>query len=352
MYGFILIILSISYFIIAQNQDPHLFIDTIFLKLSFSFMIELEKKDVNKHKIPETCGFFIFFKEEKVLHFSKSINLNATIRTLLTKNSDNENILKLNSHTKTISYQTTENIFEALLVEKKFSLHNTAEFKFDNSANYAYLAVDFTPPYFRLKEDTQGNSFYVGPFINRFLVLDALESFHQFFQYPACENEKYPCSKLRDASCKGWCQKENLEIYDLIIKSYLQINQKNLINLELKQNEMMENLDFIEAENIKRYSNDISKFYELIIFFLVTKELKINLKTCKINNGLIKQIDGNNFSLPEIKYRNNEMMAFNKNEFAERWIIFKQLKNEKTINKIYKKNLLKMKSYFRKLNEV
>ncbi len=218
-----------------------------------------------------------------------------------------------------------ENILEALLNENKLKLENVAGFKFDKFDNYVYLAVEPKPPYISIKEDTQKNIFYVGPFRDRFFLLDALDSFQQFFGEPT---------------------------FELIINSYLQVNQQNLKELETKLNENMENLDFIEAEKIKRFKKHIEKFYELIKFFLITKELNMKLQTCDIKSGMIEKMGNKKFSIPKIEYRKNELMAFNKDEFWERWIIFKHFQNEKTNDEIYERNKTKMVKYFKEFYEI
>ena len=93
----------------------------------------------------------------------------------------------------------------------------------------------------------------------------------------------------------------------------------------------------------------IEKFYDQIRFLLTTKSLDLEITTDKssvsIKNGIITAIkDGSNvFHFPEIssQYRDNELLAFDKEQLSERWIIYSHLQKsrKKYLDKIHKNSV-------------
>jgi len=67
-------------------------------------------------------------------------------------------------------------------------------------------------------------------------------------------------------------------------------------------------------------------------------------------NGIIENRKKNEFPLVTVEFRENEILAFNKDQLSERWIIYQYLieKNDKIIldriNEFYKKSQLKIRS--------
>ena len=318
-------------------------------------MIEFAKKDFKNQKIPESSGVFIFSDSRKNLYIGKASNLKKTLDILLTKKLENKIIFKMISLTKTISYEKTSTLFDALVKEKIFINKEIPEFnqQLKPYENYVYLGIDFNRvPYFNITENTQSNLYYIGPFQDRFFIFDIIDIFGTVFGFPACKDENYPCKRLKEKKCFGWCVEENRKIQKIIRESYLQPNEKLLNKIKKKQEKLFDNLQFEKAEILKKQKEKILKFYDFLKLFHVTKNLNTifseNETTYEIKNGMLLKIikDGKQTYFPEfnIEYRDNEYLAHEKNQYAERRIIFQYLKKNKLekINEIFKKSILKI----------
>ena len=318
-------------------------------------MIEFSKKDHKNQKIPESSGVFIFSDSHKDLYVGKASDLSKTINNFLTKNLENKIIFRMISLTKTIFYEETSTLFDALAKEKFLLNKINPEFnqQIETYEDYVYLGIDFNRvPFFNVTANTQNNLYYIGPFQDRFFLFDLIDTFGSVFGYPACEDENYPCIRLKEEKCFGWCVEENREIQKVIRKSYLQPNKKVIDEIKKKQEKLFDDLQFRKAEILKRQEEKILKYYELIKFFHVTKRLNTtfseNENTFEIKNGMLLKVskDGKQTYFPEvgIEFRDNEYLAQEKNQYAERLIIYQYLKKNKLekINEIFKKSVLKM----------
>lgn len=318
-------------------------------------MIEFAKKDFKNQKIPESSGVFIFSDSSNKLYIGKASNLKKTLDIFLTKKLENKIIFKMISLTKTISYEKTSFLFDALVKEKSYINKENPEFnqQIRLYEDYVYLGIDFNrAPFFNITENTQSNLYFVGPFQDRFFLFDLIDTFGTVFGFPACKDENYPCIRLKEKKCLGWCVQENREIQEIIRESYLQPNEKLLNKIKKKQEKLFDNLQFEKAEILKKQKEIILEYYDFLKFFHVTKNLNTifseNKITFEIKNGMLLKVikDGKQTYFPEfdIEYRDNEYLAFEKNQFAERWIIYQHLKKNKLekINEIFKKSIFKM----------
>ncbi|MBT6993591.1 MAG: hypothetical protein HN952_01410, partial [Candidatus Cloacimonetes bacterium] len=87
-----------------------------------------------------------------------------------------------------------------------------------------------------------------------------------------------------------------------------------------------------------------------LFFLIVTKNINIEIKakSVVIQNGLIAQIKDDFFPILNIDYRDNELLAFEKNQLAERQIIFQYLQNiyPEILQNIYEDEKRKIYEYF------
>lgn len=307
-------------------------------------MIEITKENLSKAEIPDKYGFFVLLGKDKILYFSQTANLQSTIRKLLTKDLDNPEILKLNSLTSKIHYETTSDLMQAQAHKKIFAQKHSKEISLNIHQNYIYLAIDFKTPFLQVTEDTQKKFFYLGPFEDRFFLYDFLDMMQNAFHLPNCEDEEFPCSLWNEKKCDGWCLKENREISEMIFQNYILSNPQLMTKLEKKYNNLFNRLEFEKAEKIKEQRYLLEKFQEWQKFLLVTKVLEYEDEHYKIAKGRLKKVKRPQtviFSPIEIDYRKNEIMAFDKKELAERWIVFQycQKKDKKLVEKVHKKRI-------------
>lgn len=317
--------------------------------------MEFAKKDFKEQNIPEQSGIFIFSAAGKKLYIGKTSNLKKSLNNIFSLNQENEFLFKLFSLTEKVSFTEFPSLFPALIEQKKLLNTFLPEYNvlLKLHLDYVYLAIDFAKiPYFKVSENTQENLYYLGPFRDRFFLYDLLDTMGELFQFPVCEDEKYPCQRVKDNKCYGWCVKDNTEIGKVIVDSYLQVNKKLTVELKAKKEEFSNDLQFTEVEQLNKQITMIEKFYNQIKFLHSTKNLDIELNieetTITINKGMISEIkDGStSINFPEIlpQYRDNELLAFDKEQLSERWIIYSHLQKnrKKYLDKIYKNSVSEM----------
>ena len=317
--------------------------------------MKFAKKDFKEQNIPEQSGIFIFSDAKKKLYIGKTSNLKKSLNNILSLNPENEILFKLVSLTKKVSFTEYPSLFPALVEQKKLLDRFLPEYNLllKPHLDYVYLGIDFARvPYFKVVENTQENLHYLGPFRDLFFLYDLLDTMGELFQFPVCEDEKYPCQRVKDNKCYGWCMKDNAEIGKVIVDSYLQVNEKLTEELKVKKEELSKDLQFAKVEQLNKQITMIEKFYNQIKFLHSTKNLGIELNIeetiITINKGMISEIkDGSNFfHFPIIspQYRDNELLAFDKEQLSERWIIYSYLQKnrKKYFDKIYKNSVSEM----------
>ncbi len=322
------------------------------MRKTLNYMFSFEKKDIDNQHLPEEAGVYLFRDNSKILFVGRSVNLQISIQRLLEPRVDDKEVFQLASLTTEISYLATEDLFSALIEEKILLNENSPEFNnsFKLHEQYIYLAVDFyNVPFLHITENTLEEFHYIGPFQKRFFVYDFIDTMAEIFQYPACENDKYPCYCLKEKTCLGWCLKDKTEIGKILLKSYMkpdeEVTSKLMEGIENLKNE----LEFAKAEKQKEKLHIIQKYYDFVKFSHVTKRLNYELfqneRTINIENGVIAEIARNgkyhNFTVFNPEYRENELLAHDKSQLAERWIIYNYLKKNKLeqINAILIKTL-------------
>ena len=338
-----------------RKAHESFFIDTCIPQETLNCMMEFAKKDFKEQNIPEQSGIFTFSDAGENLYVGKTANLKKSLNNIFSLNPENEVLFKLVSLTEKVRFTEYPSLFLALVEQKKLLDKFLPEYNIllKPHLDYIYLAIDFSSvPYFKVVENTQVNLYYLGPFRDRFFLYDLLDTMGELFQFPICEDEKYPCQRLKDKKCVGWCVKDNAETGKVIVDSYLQTNKKLTVELKAKKEELSNDLQFIKIEQLKKQISMIEKFYNQIEFLHTTKNLnmELNIKetTITINKGMITAIiDGSgiyHFPIISPQYCENELLAFDKEQLSERWIIYSYLQKnrKKYLDKIYKNSVSEM----------
>ena len=338
------------------------FIDTHIQLPTLNIMIKFNKTDINKQKIPIGTGIFTLADSKSVLYVNKTSNLEKSIRQLFKVAKEDKNIFQLVSQTSEIAYEEHESLFAALVHQKKLesTSHPVFNSMIKSYEKYVYLGINFDePPYIKVVEDTQQNLFYIGSFKDRFFLFDLLDIMAELFQFPLCPNEKpYPCTRYKNNKCPGWCIKEKGETYSKAILPYIIPTKDLLSSKQRKYNEYFNDLQFEKAEKLKNKIQVVRKYFEYLKFINVSKNLNLEFNEDRRDfiikdgrlNGLVENGKKDEFPLVTVEFRDNEVLALNKDQLAERWIIYKYLinKNDKIIldriNEFYKKSQLKIRS--------
>jgi excinuclease UvrABC nuclease subunit len=323
-------------------------------------MILKLKKDVinNPELLPGTSGIFKFHSGNEILYLAKTTDIRRSVSSLLTSQPEDEQVLKMISLTKEISWEVENNILSALLKEKIELSRNVPHFNIliDPLSDYVYLSINFQKvPYFSLSENTLQEDYYLGPFFNRFFLLDFIAVIGELMQYPACENGNYPCLRYQEGTCSGWCLKDSSETAEMIVNNYLVINEDLVKKLKNQQQTYFKNLEFEKESALKDQLEIILKYYDLLKFFHTVKQIDLNFSynnhEIKLQKGQIEELifEGKTFNFPISKpqYRSNEYLAIEKIQLSESRILYNYLKKKysQKIDQIYfesEKNIYKV----------
>ncbi len=312
-------------------------------------MNKISKKELLKapEKLAFETGILQFYNGNKLLYVIYTFNLRRKFEQL--SKSTDRHIFQLLSLTDTIYYEKHDNLFDSFMNYKVILYSHHPEYNglLEDYRDFVYLAVSFDRvPYFKISEQTLENHWYLGPFRNRFFPLDLLDTMNRLYKFPLCESSNYPCELLKTEDCNGLCLTDKKELFNLIVQNYMFFNIDNQSKLKSEINNANDNLLFKKAESLKQKLKIIEKYYDLIYFFHITKHLDLETqdKRIKIKNGLLSEISMNDlpidFPLIDGVYRNNEYLAFSKNELNERWIIYNHFrrKHSDLFERIYLKS--------------
>lgn len=325
--------------------------------------MRIEKRAKRKiDSVTDNCGTFKVYSEGKIIYCGFSRNIKMGLQRLVKRLKEN----RYRKYIKCISNIETEETttpLEALIKHKKNVINLDPEFEemvrlYDD---YVYLAVDFNnPPFLKLVETTQEKYFYIGPFRSRFFIPDLIQTMNDLFKLPFCEQDEYPCVKLRKRTCKGYCVEEKEDFATDFFKYFLDTKNKEYLTYLQQYENYFENLEFQKAENLSDSLRIVKKYFGHQQLILSMKNLDINFdfKGAEIivKNGLINKLivkeSNETFEFPteQIEYRDNEMMAIDKAQFYEMFVLFNFLKKEypKEIDQNSKNNFSRIKKYFSK----
>ena len=272
-------------------------------------------KKINLTKIPASTGFFVYWKEKKPLFAEKTYNLQKSITNYSTEKTSNKAILALRRNFDNLTWVETENLFEALICEKEFKKKIPYENFINLFKDYVYLSINLEKaPHFKISEDTNSNYFFIGPFRKRFFLLDVFTSFAKVCNLPEIEDNYVG---------------DFLEVKKLIEKFVLKVHPTLIKDLSKKREKALQELDFSLYDEIKIYQNFIKKYYEYLDFFYLTKNINLKFeyknKFYSVKNGLLEN------EKIFTNYRENELLAVNKEEFDQRRIVYYHLKENKLI---------------------
>jgi len=312
-------------------------------------MYKISKKELmgSPRKLPRKTGVLQFLDNDKVLYITITGNIRRKYE-ILSKSADKYGFQML-SLTDMITYQTYESLFESFLKYKEILSYHHPEYNrlLADYSEYIYLSISFdNPPYFKISDQTIENHLYLGPFRNRFFPHDFLDIMNDLYKYPICESETYPCDLLKFNKCSGLCLSEKKELVEVIIHNYILVNDDKIKELKLKINAKENDIKFKEADEYKQKLKIVEKFYDHLYFLHITKQLDIenDAEGIIIKNGLLTKCSREEIKIDlpdtEMTYRDNEFLAFNKNEYQERRIIYDhfKVKYPKLLKRIYLKS--------------
>ncbi len=281
--------------------------------------------------IPETTGSYLIRSNGRALYADFSSDIRGSVSFLL--NIDRDGLQDVRNSQNTVVWKKADSLFEAMADCREQTLKEQPELnqQIRLSDDYVYLAIDFVnAPVFRLETFTTGNLFYVGPFRNRFKLMDMLYTMSELTGTPVCDEPAQPCSRLKNKKCIGWCLKKQ-DQSAMLMKRFLIPDFSWLSELKRKADALMDDLDFENADVLSRQVRMIERFYDNIRFLHCTKQIEGSIesgaRTYHVRYGLLQGIHKDGIehvfrSDRPMQYRHSERMAVDKTEYDERRAVY------------------------------
>ena len=314
--------------------------------------------------VSQRIGLFILNSGEKPLFVKSSENLRKFLLFYCDSEHENKNIQELSEQADNLNYIEYDSLLEAFIqeliwVDKVKPPYNSF---IKPWYDYLYMGVTFDkPPYLKVSHDTLEDYYYIGPFRSSFILNDILDTFADLFRLPRCVDEEFPCERLQSQQCLGYCQNKLGEALPEVLNRLIMVPNKEAIQkLSLKHDELMNELEFLKAENLKNEILLLKKYYKNLLFsytsYYIAGEFKLNDCTLFVKNGMIDEVVSPDGYLklyhPELSYRrSNELLAFPKDEYDHRWIVFNFVYNTEpdVIEGLFMENVVELqKNIFNK----
>jgi hypothetical protein len=285
-------------------------------------------------ELPKKPGVFYFANDVKPLFVSLAGNLRGRIGFYLDMMKDDERMAALKDAATKVFWKQAPDNFNALIWQKKLikELEPILQAQVKPYEDYCYLALDIEgEEQIMIKDDTQGEFFYIGPFRDRFFVADLMETFNILLQIT-------PEKKFSK---------------NLMIETYLRSGSTFLTILEKRREDLFKDIKFEDSEVMRKQIELLNRFYQYMIFYYTARYVNTTLDLdgtkITIRNGLVSEIENDKefdrfYDISDIDYRDNEFLAVNKSELDELWIVFFELinRNKEMITDLYQDNIRKV----------
>ena len=303
------------------------------------------KQRINPDLFPAECGLLIFRQGESPLFHIRTNNL-AKLSSYLFGVSDREQSLihKLEPVLKIfdrIEYTAVKEPFDALYQEKIFLNKEKPLFlgRIRTYDDYTYLAIDYKNyPFVSMVDTTHEDKFCLGPFSDRFFLLELLDIVNQYEHTPVCQdNTEPPCNLYGEKLCPGYCLGNNIEhLAEKLNRNFVLSNHDLILDIEQKFEKLQEDLLFIRADSFSGDLKILRKYAEYLKFLATCKQLNYSFEqggvVFTIQDGLLDRVRrGNvlevlrNVTTPFQDYSSNELLAIPKDQFAEMRTVYQKV---------------------------
>jgi len=287
-------------------------------------------------ELPGGWVFFCFRQGEEPLWCGITPNLAQRLNFIRKKAEIDTRFAEVAALADSLDVESQERSVDALIRLKIFLGKNSVPHQqmMQPSLDYAYLALDARRfPFVTLKDDTNDHWTYAGPWRGRFLLYDVMDSLGRILKLPYCETENYPCEKLDQGICKGWClalengeDAELKKLDTLLNEAYLHPQNGILEMVAQERDKYFDDLDFAKADLLDEEIERLQSYRDWLNFLYVTKSLSWEEEDFGVENGLLRwckhQGMRHDFPREETPYRENEMLAVNLNDLDERRILY------------------------------
>ncbi|MES2014477.1 MAG: GIY-YIG nuclease family protein, partial [Patescibacteria group bacterium] len=157
----------------------------------------MEKKDIDFSKIPDTPGIYIFRKGKHILYIGKATSLRSRIRSYFAVDIAEIRsplIAKIISDAKSVTFEETDSVLEAFLLEaKRIKEHQppgNTDAKDNKSWNYLVVTNETFPRFLIVRERELTSAFspklikhLFGPFPSGLMLKGALKIIRKIFPF-------------------------------------------------------------------------------------------------------------------------------------------------------------------------
>jgi excinuclease UvrABC nuclease subunit len=284
--------------------------------------LTIKKCKENKALVPEKKGIYYFSQGDKLLFAGFSGNLQQRIDFFL-HNEDPK--LDWIQEATSVSYQEYDSFWQSLVQFKILLTKHTPEYqhKYRTTDQYAYLSLNYSEdPYLFVRETTEKDETYLGPFRTRFKLLDYIDSFKVLKQTKE--------SAIKAVIPHDW--------YSYIQEFILNKPEEKLEKISSFINSLEDDLEFEKAEFWQERVDLIQDYYKELSMFISMKNLAFSWIEGKtkytVEHGKLVSLENietqqqTSFPITTLDYNENEMLAVDKTMIDEIWVIYRHL--EKT----------------------
>lgn len=287
-------------------------------------------------ELPGGWVFFCFRKGEEPQWCGITPNLAQRLNYIRKKAEIDTRFAELAAQADSLVVERQERSVDALIRLKIFLGQNSVPHQqmMQPSRDYAYLALDARRfPFVTLKDDTNDDWTYAGPWRGRFFLYEVIDSLGRILKLPFCETETYPCEKLDQGICNGWClalergdAAELERLHALLSEAYLHPQNGILEMVEQERDRYFDDLDFAKADLLDEEVQRLRSYRDWLNFLYVSKSLSWEEEDFGVENGLLRwcELGGMRHDFPreETAYRDNEILAINLIDTDERRLLY------------------------------
>ncbi len=296
--------------------------------------------DNQMKELPSSWGTIAFYQAGSCLYLLLCPNLRRKVVLLKDQIDSEGSYHELVIQTDSIVISPTEDSIAALLAYKRdcLELMPQQQQRLFSQKDYAYLALNaWSYPFISSQDYTLEDWNYLGPFRDRFLLAEYVDSISRILKLPYCETGSYPCEKFEQHTCKGWClalnpseelkRKDTLKkLESLLFESYMVPGDAVIKLLESEYDKYFDELEFEKAELFSEQISLHQRYQNWLRFLVSAKHLHYNDGRVEIRGGqLARGFDGEKwleFPTLKLEYRANEILALDKSVVDEAKILY------------------------------
>lgn len=294
---------------------------------------------VDLKMFPKGWSLMSFWASAELLHLALTPNAVRRFELMKQKSEENSLVLELFKQADSVRIEAFESALPAL-IQYKITLQDDQpilQHVYNPWQNYVYLALNaFEYPFVRITQDTNDEWLYLGPFRDRFALADALDAVCKILRLPRCETGDWPCFKLEDGSCAGWCRSLNeadaqeeysLEKLDSLLKeSFLKPSDGVLEMMIYERDKYFNELEFAKADLLSDEIEIQARYRDWLKFLYVARQLSWEDEQIQVQNGRLTRVKTAakeyHFLADHTMYRENESLALNLADVDEARILY------------------------------